>query len=938
MKAMANDYLGNARRMLSGESFPESEIRETANALRKTEKYGYAAELFLKLIVKHDQAHYRADLLNLVQCFYKDMYLPSKIRYGKALEYLCMLEDIEESTDYEVLGVAGAIYKYRWLSDRQDEDLLSSRDFYERGYNQWSTNIKENADYIASWKDGRSNDQDAGYTAINYAFVLDLLAWNRMSRKGSIRKVTLKRIVEFCKKAQDVRQKLLDYFNDKSTKYSENEQIDTWVFATIGEAYAGLGQAAKAQEFLGYYMDKDPDAWKTSSTAKQLASLFSVQSELATYLREAKNTSNETPRLIELETVNAMDNLAMLKLPADAMIDLGKRCIEVLIKKDDTSNSQVTDITLRGKTGLALSGGGFRASLYHIGVLARLAELHVLRHIEVISCVSGGSIIGAYYYLELQKMIESSQSGKLERQDYIDLVKRIEDQFLKGIQKNLRFRIFSNIKNNLGIFFDSSFTRTHRLGALYDKYLFQRFKKGASEQPIYMQELMIDAGPNFNMGADNWHRNDKVPNLVLNATSLNTGHNFQFTASWMGEPPGAIDHSLDAKPRLRRLYYSEAPEPYKNKIRLSYAVGASSCVPALFEPIVFNELYEGMELRLVDGGVHDNQGIGSLIEQECKVMIVSDASGQMTNAEILGSGPSASFVRSDLVLQERVREKQLGDLITRYETGLLNGLVLMHLKRDLETDPIKWLHCEHPTKSIWLTHKNDENKDLTSYGIRMDVAEELSKLRTDLDAFTDVEAYALMYAGYKQTEFQFGNSEIAKSFVQAEPEKDKTWNFLAIQPYMEHAEQSVPLLHRLRIGQNVMFKAFKMNTSWALIPYLVGLTVLAILATWFIHHWSTQYPISITLVVSAIGISLGFLIIDQLIGFGISKVYNYRGAIIKSGVLFVFAILASAISWVFILVLHPFYLNFGTINSLRRADKLLEFGKKIKAFLRKTGA
>src|SRR5208282_532943 len=48
----------------------------------------------------------------------------------------------------------------------------------------------------------------------------------------------------------------------------------------------------------------------------------------------------------------------------------------------------------RGKVGLALSGGGFRASLYHIGVLASLAERDMLRHIEVISCVSGGSILG----------------------------------------------------------------------------------------------------------------------------------------------------------------------------------------------------------------------------------------------------------------------------------------------------------------------------------------------------------------------------------------------------------------------------------------------------------------------------------------------------------------------------------------------------------------
>lgn len=52
-----------------------------------------------------------------------------------------------------------------------------------------------------------------------------------------------------------------------------------------------------------------------------------------------------------------------------------------------------------GKLGLALSGGGFRASFFHLGVLARLAEEGLLRQVEVISTVSGGSIIGAAYYV-----------------------------------------------------------------------------------------------------------------------------------------------------------------------------------------------------------------------------------------------------------------------------------------------------------------------------------------------------------------------------------------------------------------------------------------------------------------------------------------------------------------------------------------------------------
>lgn len=42
--------------------------------------------------------------------------------------------------------------------------------------------------------------------------------------------------------------------------------------------------------------------------------------------------------------------------------------------------------------GLALSGGGFRATLFHCGALWRLNDLGVLARLDRISSVSGGSI------------------------------------------------------------------------------------------------------------------------------------------------------------------------------------------------------------------------------------------------------------------------------------------------------------------------------------------------------------------------------------------------------------------------------------------------------------------------------------------------------------------------------------------------------------------
>ena len=55
--------------------------------------------------------------------------------------------------------------------------------------------------------------------------------------------------------------------------------------------------------------------------------------------------------------------------------------------------------------GLALSGGGFRASIFHLGVIRRLEELGMMQDVSVISTVSGGSIIGAYYVVEMERRL-----------------------------------------------------------------------------------------------------------------------------------------------------------------------------------------------------------------------------------------------------------------------------------------------------------------------------------------------------------------------------------------------------------------------------------------------------------------------------------------------------------------------------------------------------
>src|SRR3954471_3239171 len=56
-------------------------------------------------------------------------------------------------------------------------------------------------------------------------------------------------------------------------------------------------------------------------------------------------------------------------------------------------------VATANKIGLALSGGGFRASLYHLGLVRFLRDANILPQVTHIPSVSGGSIFAAHLVL-----------------------------------------------------------------------------------------------------------------------------------------------------------------------------------------------------------------------------------------------------------------------------------------------------------------------------------------------------------------------------------------------------------------------------------------------------------------------------------------------------------------------------------------------------------
>ncbi|MCW8943419.1 MAG: patatin-like phospholipase family protein [Sedimenticola sp.] len=806
-KRNTEELVESARLILSGQLIEADKANKLARQLIDLDIHYWARRLLLKLLERTDLDD--AQRIRLVQALalatYKDNSLLQVEAFDTAQEMLAAEFDLKTTQDQETLGLVGALYKRRWRLDQRKLWLEQSLHYYRRGYDC-------------------GVQGDSGYTAINAAYIQDLLAYieNQPDHAvGTGESADLRR-----RDALQIRNQIIEVLRPSLPTKASTASQHYWLLVTLAEACLGVGDNAEASQLLQQAagLDDIPDWWR-KSTVEQLTHLIQIQSADQDGLLLGKSAS-----------WSAVKNL---------LIDAPDRAAETLFS---------------GKVGLALSGGGFRASFYHLGVLAKLAELDMLRHIEVLSCVSGGSIVGAHYYLELRRMMQfSSPDAKqkkvglsdreITQNDYLNIIETLIDDFLEGVQKNIRMRVLANPIANLKMLFLPTYSRTEYLGELYEKYLYSRVKDdpdsdSESRAPRLLREMIIqppDEAANFRPDNVNWRRCNKIPQLVLNATTLNTGHVWQFTVTWMGESPNLINRAIDKSPRLRRLYYQEAPEERYENFRLGHAVAASSCVPGLFEPIELPQLYPEKNIRLVDGGVFDNQGYASLLEQDCKVMIISDASGQLTADDDPAGGVLGPILRSNSVMMERIRWSGYEDLHARRRSGLLKGLTYVHLTQGLEGKEIDWKKEDDNTRA---TH---ETKPHTGYGIRKDVQQRLAAIRTDLDSFNDLEALALMNSGYHAMEEMAGNLD---DFPLVQDVKHN-WLFHQLDEAMQSNKKSnnrvsaKQLDRQLKVSPMKFFKVWRLNRGLMWLAIMVASLCLFTLGYWIINSLITDPTLSI---------------------------------------------------------------------------------------------
>ena len=332
---------------------------------------------------------------------------------------------------------------------------------------------------------------------------------------------------------------------------------------------------------------------------------------------------------------------------------------------------------------LCLSGGGYRAALFHLGALRRLNELGLLSQVDTVSAVSGGSILAAH----LARQLVEHRNACFD--DY--------EQFVA-----VPFRKF--VKNDI---------RTVPALTRLLPWEWAHSGAGAEALEAKYRELLVD---DLVLG----HLPYK-PAFVFCSTDLAFGVNWVFSRSRVGD--------------YQAGYLSAAQS---GEVPLARAVAASSCFPPVFRPLPAgmapSDLAGGdappgddrdnciRALALTDGGVYDNMGLEPVWKNH-QTVVVCDGGKPFTFAKESDTPHQLYRIHDVMANQaEAVRKRWL---IASYLTGVYDG-AYFGIRSSVDDFPA------HVTPGY--------SKQLA---VKL-----ISKIRTDMDRFSDDETAVLENHGY----------------------------------------------------------------------------------------------------------------------------------------------------------------------------------------------
>lgn len=343
---------------------------------------------------------------------------------------------------------------------------------------------------------------------------------------------------------------------------------------------------------------------------------------------------------------------------------------------------------------LAFSGGGLRSTFYCLGGYRRLVELGVEGIVSQISSVSGGSITAGVILTALRE-------GHFRGVEDFDA--RVTEPLKRFGQAHIRRKLYRRVLRS-----------PKNRAALFPRVLDEQLFHG-----VKMAELPL------------------VPKWTCNATCLNTQKRFRFQQDEM-------------------YGYLVGKSHDTQEIPVSFAVAASAAFPfLLFAPIELHVKKKGIRfsgidgyewskeasqpdvLYLSDGGVYDNLGSEEFLKGDRKdPYLIFDASAE-------GDVWSPTYQPDKVSFLMRTLDASTGQNV------YLRRRLLYLEKRSGGARGAQLILSKPIADAVASVRKNLRPvKELPAYGVEHEALERLlAGLRTDLDAFHDVEIALLMWAG-----------------------------------------------------------------------------------------------------------------------------------------------------------------------------------------------
>lgn len=294
---------------------------------------------------------------------------------------------------------------------------------------------------------------------------------------------------------------------------------------------------------------------------------------------------------------------------------------------------QISDLLAEGAkprpregVALCLSGGGYRAMLYHAGALLRLNEVGLLGKLDFVSSVSGGSLAAG---------VLARGWSRLEWRD--------------GVASNLQDEVLEPMLDFAG--------RTVDVGSVLT---------GAVLPWVRISDRLVGSYEKHLFGSTTLQDLPATPRFIFCATNLQSGVLIRFSKRYLW------DYKVGQVPRPR--------------LPLALAVAASSAFPPVLSPVAVRLPADAWsaesaelgtaefrkELLLSDGGVYDNLGLEPVLKR-CATILVSDGGGKLEPTGKVASDWARHTRRVLSVIDQQVRNLRSRMLVEGYDRKEYTG-------------------------------------------------------------------------------------------------------------------------------------------------------------------------------------------------------------------------------------------------------------------------